>query len=58
MQAESPTLENRQGRVTPNSKRKAGRPRDLSYFFRGNGLNYCANTSVIEAFYYITLKFD
>jgi hypothetical protein len=47
MQAESPTLENRQGRVTPNSKRKAGRPRDLSYFFRGNGLNYCADTSVV-----------
>jgi hypothetical protein len=47
MQAESPTLENRQGWGTPNSKRKAGLTPDSSYFFRGNGLNYCASTSVV-----------
>jgi hypothetical protein len=36
----------------------APRLNELLYFFRGNGLNYCPNTSVINTFYHLTLKLN
>jgi hypothetical protein len=57
--SENPHLEHHKGAPPVSSKPFKGRAAsDLLCFFRGNGLNYCANTGVIEAFHYITLKFD